>query len=152
MSVRTVALLTVQVRAFFRQQWQSRAFEDIGLRTSTRFEDMDTLELWLVWQPAQSVPSAVPRLGSRAASGRAWRLRAAWHSQEEVGPLGAQPLPRVLSSAPPPNEKKPPISPHWTAQTWACAVGIPVVNTVAFVLGAGPLLRHEQVEAFLALP
>ena len=39
---------------------------------------------------------AVPQLGSCASSGRAWRLRAARYSQEEAGPLGAQPLPRVL--------------------------------------------------------
>ena len=32
-------------------------------------------------------------------SGRAWRLWAARHSQEEAGPLGAQPLPRVLELA-----------------------------------------------------
>ena len=55
LSVRTVALLTVQVRAFFRQQWQGSAFEDIGLRTSTRFEDIDTLELWLAWACASMV-------------------------------------------------------------------------------------------------
>ena len=46
---------TYQVRAFFRQQWQGRAFEDIGLRTSTRFEDIDTLELWLAWACASMV-------------------------------------------------------------------------------------------------
>ena len=44
-------------------------------------------------------PLAGPQLGSSASSGRAWRLRAARHSQEEAGPLGAQPLPRVLELA-----------------------------------------------------
>ena len=44
-------------------------------------------------------PLAVPQLGSRASSGRAWRLWAARHSREEAGPLGAQPLPRVLELA-----------------------------------------------------
>ena len=44
----------------------------------------------------QSAPLAVPRLGFCASSGRARRLWAARHSQEEAGPLGAQPLPRVL--------------------------------------------------------
>ena len=34
-------------------------------------------------------PLAVPQLGSCASSGRAWRLWAARHSQEEAGPLGA---------------------------------------------------------------
>ena len=38
----------------------------------------------------------MPQLGSRASSGRAWQLQAARHSQEEAGPLGAQPLPLVL--------------------------------------------------------
>ena len=41
-------------------------------------------------------PLAAPQLGSCASSGRAWRLWAARHSQEEAQPLGAQPLPRVL--------------------------------------------------------
>ena len=41
----------------------------------------------------------MPELGSCASSGRAWRLCAARHSQEEAGPLGAQPLPRVLELA-----------------------------------------------------
>ena len=38
---------------------------------------------------------AVPQLGSCASLGRAWRLWAALHSQEEADPLGAQPMPRV---------------------------------------------------------
>ena len=42
---------------------------------------------------------AVPQLGSCASSGRAWRLWAARHSQEEAGPLGTQPLPRLLEPA-----------------------------------------------------
>ena len=42
---------------------------------------------------------AVPQLGSCAASGRAWRLWAAWHSQEEADPLVRQPPPRVLELA-----------------------------------------------------
>ena len=44
-------------------------------------------------------PFAVPQLGSSASAGRAWRLWAARHSQEEAGPLSAQPLPRVLELA-----------------------------------------------------
>ena len=47
----------------------------------------------------ESALLAGPQLTSRASSGRAWRLRAARHSQEEVCPLGAQPLPRVLERA-----------------------------------------------------
>ena len=44
-------------------------------------------------------PLTGPQLGSCASSGRAWRLRATRHSQGEAGPLGAQPLPRVLEPA-----------------------------------------------------
>ena len=40
-----------------------------------------------------------PQLGSRASSGRAWRLWVARYSQGEAGPLGAQPLPRALERA-----------------------------------------------------
>ena len=50
-------------------------------------------------QHGQSVTLAAPRLGSCASSGRAWRLWAARHSDEEAGPLGAQPLPRLLERA-----------------------------------------------------
>eukprot|EP00964_Phaeocystis_antarctica_P068292 scaffold41375_cov43-Phaeocystis_antarctica.AAC.2 len=44
-------------------------------------------------------PLAAPQLGSCASSGHVWRLWAAWHSQGGAGPLGAQPLPRVLELA-----------------------------------------------------
>ena len=52
-------------------------------------------------QQAQSAPPplAGPQLGSCASSGHAWRLRAARHSQEEAGPPGAQPPPRLLERA-----------------------------------------------------
>ena len=40
-----------------------------------------------------------PQRGSRASSERAWRLRAARHAQGEAGPLGVQPLPRLLEPA-----------------------------------------------------
>jgi hypothetical protein len=39
------------------------------------------------------LPLAAPQLGSCASSGRAWRLWAARHSQEEAGTLDARPLP-----------------------------------------------------------
>ena len=42
---------------------------------------------------------AAPQPDSYASSGHAWRLWAARHSQEEAGPLGAQPLPRLLELA-----------------------------------------------------
>ena len=42
---------------------------------------------------------AAPQPDSCASSGHAWRLWAARHSQEEAGPLGAQPPPRVLERA-----------------------------------------------------
>ena len=57
------------------------------------------VDLGLARQHGQSAPWAAPQLGSCASSGRAWRLRAAPHSQEEADPLGAQPLPRVLERA-----------------------------------------------------
>ena len=47
----------------------------------------------------QSAPLAAPPLGSCASSGRAWRLWAARHFQEEAESLGAQPLPQVLELA-----------------------------------------------------
>ena len=42
---------------------------------------------------------AASQLASCASSGRAWRLWAARRSQEEAGPLGAQPLPWMLEPA-----------------------------------------------------
>eukprot|EP00964_Phaeocystis_antarctica_P119064 scaffold82805_cov49-Phaeocystis_antarctica.AAC.2 len=50
-------------------------------------------------QHVQSALLAAPQLGPCTSSGRAWRLRAARHSQEEAGPQGAPPLPRVLEQA-----------------------------------------------------
>jgi len=44
-----------------------------------------------VSQHGQSAVWAVPRLGSCASSGRAWRLWVAWHSQGEAQPLGGCP-------------------------------------------------------------
>ena len=50
--------------------------------------------------PPPPPPSlAAPQLGPCASSGRAWRLRAARHSQEEAGPPGAPPPPEVLKRA-----------------------------------------------------
>ena len=53
----------------------------------------------MVLQRGQSAPKAVPGLSSCASSGRGWWLWAARYSQEEAGPLGAQPPPRVLELA-----------------------------------------------------
>ena len=50
---------------------------------------------------------AVPEVGSRASSGRAWRSGWIGTPWVETGPLGAQSLPRVLEGAAP----KPPVSP-----------------------------------------
>ena len=47
----------------------------------------------------QSASLVVPELGACTSSGGAWQLWAARHSQEAAGPLGAQPLPRVLERA-----------------------------------------------------
>ena len=44
-------------------------------------------------------PWQCPGSGPCASSGRAWRLGAAPHSQEEARPLDAQPLPRVFERA-----------------------------------------------------
>ena len=44
-------------------------------------------------------PGQRPQLGVCASSGRVWWRWAAQHSQEEPGPLSAQPLPRVLERA-----------------------------------------------------
>ena len=52
-----------------------------------------------VVQHGQSAPLAVPQLGPCASSGRARRLWAARHSQEEANPLGVPPLPRLLERA-----------------------------------------------------
>ena len=52
-----------------------------------------------VQQHGQSAPLAVPQLAPCAFSGRAWRLRAARHSQGEPRPLRSQPRPRVLELA-----------------------------------------------------
>jgi hypothetical protein len=64
----------------------------------------------LGWGPLAGGPWLGAQLGSRASSGQLSRLLcllrallarlwAAWHSQGEAGPLGAQPLPRVLERA-----------------------------------------------------
>ena len=58
--------------------------------------------MWIEWLRRSMVKvltSAVPRLGSCASSGRAWRLWAAWRSNEEASPLSALPLPRLLEPA-----------------------------------------------------
>ena len=53
-----------------------------------------------LWRRMLKVPAlAAPQLGSCASSGRAWRLWAARHSQEETDPLVRQPPPRVLEPA-----------------------------------------------------
>ena len=50
-------------------------------------------------QHGQGAVLAVPELGSRASSGRAWRLWAARYSQKEADPLSTHPLPRLLEPA-----------------------------------------------------
>eukprot|EP00964_Phaeocystis_antarctica_P055312 scaffold32534_cov49-Phaeocystis_antarctica.AAC.1 len=59
---------------------------------SAAFDHLGREEL----QHGQSAALAAPQLGSCASSGRALRLWAARHSQEEAGPLIAQPPPRLL--------------------------------------------------------
>ena len=53
-------------------------------------------------------PGQCPSSAPLPPPGRAWRLWAARHSQEEADPLGAQPLPRVLELA---ASEEPPIPP-----------------------------------------
>ena len=59
----------------------------------------DLYHMTLRGSTVRTAPSAAPRLGSCASSGRAWRLWAARHSQGEAGPPGAPPLPRLLELA-----------------------------------------------------
>ena len=47
-----------------------------------------------------SPPGQCPSSAPLPPPGRAWRLWAARHSEEEAGPLGAQPLPRSCSRSP----------------------------------------------------
>eukprot|EP00964_Phaeocystis_antarctica_P027959 scaffold15763_cov50-Phaeocystis_antarctica.AAC.1 len=49
--------------------------------------------------PRSSMAKALSWQAPCASSGRAWQLWAAQHSQEEAGPLGAQPLSGVLELA-----------------------------------------------------
>ena len=57
-------------------------------------------------------PCAAPQLAPRASPGRAWRLRAAQHSQGSAGPPGALPRPRLLEPAATEAARYPP--PAWT--------------------------------------
>jgi len=71
-----------------------------GLAREALAGEHRTLQEHLIAVPhGQTAPFAVPQLGSRASSGRAWRLWAARHSQGEAGPLSAPPLPRLLELA-----------------------------------------------------
>jgi len=80
-----------------------------GKRKKVVKEDFDMLRaeaagitgeaVWSKLPLGSAPPARLLMFGGTASSGRAWRLRAARHSQEEAGPLGAQPLPRVLEWA-----------------------------------------------------
>ena len=71
-----------------------------GRRLDTK-DRLSFLQGWVhQYASMVKVPAlAVPQLGSCAFSERAWQLWAALDSQKEAGPLGAQPLPRVLERA-----------------------------------------------------
>ena len=69
--------------------WSNRPFGTFACSSSARSQGGGGV----ADQHGQSAPLARPQLGSCASSGRPWRLWAAQHSQEEAGPLGAQPLP-----------------------------------------------------------
>ena len=85
-------------------------------------------------QQGQRRPLAVPQLGSCASSGRAWRLWAARHSQGEAGPLGAQPLPRVLALA----ASTVTDSTAFDAQQPSCPLGVFLPNCLSVCLSACP--------------
>ena len=67
---------------------------------STAVVNVRQIRFFKVTQLGQSPAWAAPQLGSRASSGRAWRLWAARYSQSErLAQMGAQPLPRLLELA-----------------------------------------------------
>ena len=66
-----------------------------GASTTPAIAEGDGNDPWPAAQQGQGAVWAVPRLGSCTSSGRAWRLWAARHSQEEASPLSAQPPPRA---------------------------------------------------------
>ena len=76
-----------------------RTHVEAGVTTVLTLGSLTTLHKFQVTYPGsfakietqhgQSASLAVPQLGSCASSGRAWRLWAARHSQEEPGPFGA---------------------------------------------------------------
>ena len=76
--------------------WRTRVRE---LRVTVQPAGLKGLGVFAVQQQGQSVSLAVPQLGPYASAGRAWRLRAARHSQGEASSLAVQPLPRVLEQA-----------------------------------------------------
>ena len=108
----TIAVLTVQL--FTRVLLLLVAVSLLGSTPALRAGQLDSLMLAFrnffamqlmailvclflrVCRSRVKAPLAGPQLGSSASSGR---LGAARHSQEEAGPLGAQPLPRVLELA-----------------------------------------------------
>ena len=96
----------------------------------------------------------MPEVGSRASSGRAWQLWAARHSQEEAGPLGTQPMPRVLELAASKAAHFPAVDHSGTVRGRACRRGItygcslyhirlqPLPHTVAASTSYGCSLYH----------
>ena len=101
-----------------------------------------------VEQHGQSAPLAVPQLGSCTSSGRAGRLRAARHSQEEAGPLGAPPLPRLLEPAASKAAHSPHISPPsvrpFRSGDNCSAVGVPSQPPRCFVGEAPPSYAWDE--------
>ena len=76
----------------YTRETQSTFYESFELR-SFPFDNqqLHSMLKTAVW--------AGPHLGPCASPGRTWRLWAARYSQEEAGPLSAQPPPRVLEPA-----------------------------------------------------
>ena len=94
-------ITTVTENAYFGRCTSSAAVAGVALvkTAKTLLVATWTEPVAAASQHGQSAPLAAPQPCSRASSGRAWRLWAARHSQEEASPLGAQLLPRVLELA-----------------------------------------------------
>ena len=98
-----------------------------------------------VWTQVKSDPLAAPQLGACASSGRAWRLRAAWRSQEEAGPLRRlRPHHSMVKVTPWQCPRSAPAPPHGApgSSGW---LGAPTGETGP--LGAQPLPRVLELAA-----
>ena len=79
-------------------------------------------------QHGQSGPLAGPQLGSCASSGHAWRHWAPRHSQEQAGPLGAQPCLGCSSEPPRKSLNSPPLTTQVVSTPTAAIVVMELVS------------------------